>query len=58
MQYYNRLSLEERENIRHHLESGKNITAIAKDLDRSKSTISREIKRGSINNGVVAQIDN
>jgi len=50
MQYYNRLSLEERENIRHYLESGKNITAIAKDLDRSKSTISREIKRGSINN--------
>ncbi len=50
MQYYNRLSLEERENINHYLELGMNITKIAKYLNRSKSTISREIKRGSINN--------
>ena len=50
MQYYNRLSIEERENINHYLELGVNITKIAKYLNRSKSTISREIKRGSINN--------
>ena len=50
MQYYNRLSIEERENINHYLELGMNITKIAEYLNRSKSTISREIKRGSINN--------
>jgi IS30 family transposase len=50
MQYYNRLSLEERENINHCLKSGMNITQISKYLNRSKSTISREIKRGTINN--------
>ena len=49
MQYYNRLSLEERENINHYLELGVSITKIAEHLNRSKSTISREIKRGSIN---------
>ena len=41
MQYYNRLTLEERENINHYLELGMNITKIAKNLNRSKSTISR-----------------
>lgn len=49
MQYYNRLSLE-RENINHYLELGLSITKIAEYLNSSKSTISREIKRGSINN--------
>ena len=50
MKYYNRLSLEERENINHYLKFGVNITKIAEYLNRSKSTISREIKRGTINN--------
>ena len=50
MQYYNRLSLEERENINHYLKLGMSITKIAECLNRSKSTISREIKRGSLNN--------
>lgn len=50
MQYYNRLSLEERENIKHYLNLGMSITKIAEFLNRSKSTISREIKRGTINN--------
>ena len=49
MQYYNRLSLEERENINHYLKLGVSITKIAEFLNRSKSTISREIKRGTIN---------
>ena len=50
MRYYNRLSLEERENINHYLKLGIGITKIAKYLNRSKSTISREIRRGRINN--------
>lgn len=50
MQYYNRLTLEERENIHHYLKTGINITGIAKHLNRSVSTISREIERGTINN--------
>jgi len=50
MRYYNRLSLEERENINHYLKLGISITKIAKCLNRSKSTISREIRRGRINN--------
>ena len=50
MQYYNRLSLEERENINHYLKLGTSITKIAEHLNRSKSTISREIKRGTTNN--------
>jgi IS30 family transposase len=50
MKYYNRLSLEERGNINHCLKLGMNITKIAKNLNRSKSTISREIKRGTTNN--------
>ena len=49
MQYYNRLSLEERKKIGHYLELGASLTKIAKYLNRSKSTISREIKRGKIN---------
>lgn len=39
MQYYNRLSLEERENINHYLKLGVSITKIAQYLNRSKSTI-------------------
>lgn len=50
MQYYNRLTLEERENINHYIKLGASITKIAQYLNRSKSTISREIKRGTINN--------
>ena len=50
MNYYNRLSLEERENINHYLRLGVSITKIAEYLNRSKSTISREIKRGTLNN--------
>lgn len=50
MQYYNRLTFEERENINHYLKLGTSITKIAKILNRSKSTISREIKRGAVNN--------
>ncbi len=48
MQYYNRLNLEKRENINHYLKLGASITKIAKVLNRSKSTISREIKRGTL----------
>ena len=50
MKYYNRISLEERGNINRCLKLGMNITKIAENLNRSKSTISREIKRGTTNN--------
>lgn len=45
---YKQLNLCERKEIEKGLKSGFSISAIAKALGRSKSTISREIKRGSI----------
>lgn len=43
---YTRLSLKERTQIESYLAIGKGVTEISKLLNRSKSTISREIKRG------------
>lgn len=47
-QKYNQLNLCERKEIEKGLKSRFSITTIAKALGRSKSTISREIKRGSV----------
>lgn len=46
--HYKHLSITERENLLFFLGEGKNITEIAKELGRSKATISRELKRNSI----------
>ena len=48
MSYY-RVNLSERQKIDSYLRIGTSITQISSILDRSKSTISREIKRGTIN---------
>jgi IS30 family transposase len=46
---YKRLSLKERESISRYLAQGKSLNKIAKKLKRHKSTISREVNRGSQN---------
>ena len=48
---YKRLTIQERENISRGLAQQKTYRAIAKELKRSPSTISREIKRNSGKNG-------
>jgi len=54
MNSYHHLSIEEREYIMKCLPQGKSITEIASDLDRNKSTISREISRNNEKNGYSA----
>lgn len=49
MSYYQHLSIEDRENLLRKLGEGKTIRTIAKELGRSPSTISREIRRNSKN---------
>ena len=54
MSHYTHLSIEEREKSRVMLEQGISIRAIARILDRSPSTISREFNRNSYANGSYA----
>lgn len=49
MSYYQHLSIDERESLLRKLGEGKTIRTIAKELSRSPSTISREIRRNSKN---------
>lgn len=49
MNIYNRLSLQEREEMSRLLASGKNLAEIARTLGRHRSTIGREISGGSCN---------
>ncbi|MDL2281206.1 IS30 family transposase [Selenomonadales bacterium OttesenSCG-928-I06] len=51
MQSYTHFTLTERENLRVLLEKGKSLRTIAKELGRSPSTISREIKRNKTKKG-------
>lgn len=51
MSHYTHLTIEERESTRVMLEKGFSFRAIAKELDRSPSTISREVQRSSYANG-------
>ncbi len=48
---YNRLAIQERENISRGLAQEKTIRAIAREINRSPSTITREIKRNSGKSG-------
>ena len=48
MNHYKHFTLKEREMIRHYFDLGKNQSEIAKLLGRSRSSISREFKRNSI----------
>lgn len=54
MRHYNHLSINERESLLILSNSGKNISQIAIILGRNKSTISRELKRNSINSNYSA----
>ena len=47
MCHYKHLTLEEREKLLKYQAKGYSVTAIAKELGRDKSTISRELKRNS-----------
>ena len=49
MSHYKHLSINERESLLFLLNSGRNISEIARILGRNKSTISRELKRNSTN---------
>lgn len=49
MNHYNHFTLKEREIIKHYLDIGKNQSEIAILLRRNKSSISRELKRNSLN---------
>lgn len=57
MRNYKQLNAEERERIAIGLSHGSSVRAIARTLDRSNSTISREIKRNGSEHycGVIAQ---
>lgn len=55
MQQYTELSIEERAVIQVSLSMGISQRGIAKKLKRSPSTISREIKRNSVNSEYTAQ---
>lgn len=48
MNHYNHFTLKDREMIKHYLDIGKNQLEIAVLLRRSKSSISRELKRNSL----------
>lgn len=50
MRQYNHFNINERETIFEMLAKGNSIRSIAKDLNRSPSSISRELKRNSLNN--------
>ena len=54
MHSYSHLSLQEREQIMIGKSQKKSISDIANDLGRNKSTISRELRRNSGNNGYSA----
>jgi len=54
MTHYNRLSFEERKNISNALDLGFSISFIARQLKRSKSTISREVAKGSVDGRYLA----
>lgn len=49
MNHYKHFTLKEREMIKHYIDIGKNQSEIAILLKRNKSSISRELKRNSIN---------
>jgi IS30 family transposase len=49
MNHYKHFTLKEREMIKHYIDIGKNQSEIAILLGRSKSSISRELKRNSLN---------
>ena len=49
MRCYTQLTQEERYQIYGHLKAGYNISEIAEEMGRHRSTISREIKRNSVN---------
>lgn len=51
MQSYTHLTLEERENLRIHLEKGKSQRQIAREMGRNVSTVSRELKRNGKKDG-------
>jgi IS30 family transposase len=51
MNHYTHLTIEERENAMVLKEKGLSIRAIARTLNRTSSTISREFKRNSYANG-------
>ena len=48
MRHYHHFSIKERESLLILKKSGKTITEIAQELNRSKSTISRELRRNSV----------
>ena len=49
---YSHFTIEERTSIKHLLEKGASIRNIAKDLDRSPSSVSREIKRNQLDHPI------
>ncbi len=51
MNHYKHLTIDERENARVLLEQSFSLRAIARKLNRSPSSISREIKRNCLKNG-------
>lgn len=57
MSHYTHFTIAEREKILFSLAQSKSLGFISKELNRSKSSISREIKRNSDTNGIYSPSD-